>query len=548
MDTRPQSNVQHPLRPYSTSSVRPDDFSWHAPTPSRTPPSLRSPQSHGSTSSVNVDQLDHDYLVPSSSLLRAFLTSSFLSFTGVALVQPVEVGKTLAQVQWVPKAGVVEMLDTSANNTEQAQLDVIQDENEAEAYFADLSSVSQPAFQPPPPSSSGRLAPPSSIRPTDPSGYLSGNDLDLGELTRPEWVMPIVVQGGVWDMIKAIARWNGEGYRSLWKGQLTTFVYDTIATSLQPAFLSLLTLIFSPLSVPSFTSLPLIYSPRPLPLLLFTTFSHALTTFVLSPLDLVRTRVIVQSSQPSHRKYSGATPISTLRTILVEEGGFRTTYLHPNLLYPTLIESILKPLLHLSIPLVITRYLHIEPSTSPFLYATTELVLTSASLLVTIPFETIRKRLQLQSRAEFVRNGRVGGVGKPWRSCVELRPFPVHGIVECGWRILTEETGKLPPPKRRRRMSRKMSTPGSGGGGGGGGRAPEFKRSNSTTSQVVVEDLDEDEDVGPAEANGGSAAGGLRQLYRGLSMGVGANVVIFLVGILAGGNAGSGSNGGWAEM
>lgn len=39
-------------------------------------------------------------------MLRAFVTSSLLSFTGTALVMPFEVGKTLAQVQWVPKDGV----------------------------------------------------------------------------------------------------------------------------------------------------------------------------------------------------------------------------------------------------------------------------------------------------------------------------------------------------------------------------------------------------------------------------------------------------------
>lgn len=36
---------------------------------------------------------------------------------------------------------------------------------------------------------------------------------------KPEWIMPVVVQGGVWDMIKTVGRWKGEGWASLWKGK-----------------------------------------------------------------------------------------------------------------------------------------------------------------------------------------------------------------------------------------------------------------------------------------------------------------------------------------
>jgi len=47
---------------------------------------------------------------------------------------------------------------------------------------------------------------------------------------------------------------------------------------------------------------------------------------------------------------------------------------------------------------------------------------------------------------------------------------------------------------------------------------------------------------------GGS--GGLRQLYRGLSMGLAANGVVYVLGLVAGGSgAGTGGGaGGWAEM
>ncbi|GAA6064455.1 hypothetical protein JCM10212_004439 [Sporobolomyces blumeae] len=547
MDSQPSAPTTHPLRPYSVS-VRPDDFAWSSstPTPPRpstsrsTPPSLRySPRDRYHDSLTDLDHLAND-LPSAGALVRAFVTSSLLSFTGVALVQPFEVGKTLAQVQWVPKDGVDLLVEEPELDRDgDRDQDVVENESEAEAYFQDLSSVSQPGFAPPTAtSSSSYLAPPP--RPTDPAGYLShrgasGTDVAV----RPEWVMPIVVQGGVWDMIKAVGKWKGEGWASLWKGQVATFIYDTISTTLQPTLLSCLTLVFLPAS--SFSSLPLIYSPRPLPLLFFSTLSHTLTTVFLSPLDLVRTRLIVQSSQPAHRKYSN--PISALRTICLEEGGLSTCYLHPNLLWPTVIEGVVRPLLHLATPLIITRYLHLEPSSSPLSFALSEFVLSSASLLVTIPLETIRKRLQIQSRAEFVRAGRAGGVGKPWRSSVEVRPMPYRGMVECLYRILTEETGKI--PRRRRPLRRRSSaapppreTPDLSGAA-----APSpspFFNDADPFSTLAAEPK---EDLGIV---GLGASGGLRQLYRGLGMGLGANAVVFLLGLVAGGGNAGGS--GWAEM
>ncbi|GAA5911373.1 hypothetical protein JCM6882_002359 [Rhodosporidiobolus microsporus] len=512
MDSQPAAPASHPLRPYSVSP-KADDWSWSAQLPSSsdstprptasssTPPSLRMPTANRYESSVGDLEETATGMPNAGSLLRAFVSSSLLSFTGVAMVQPFEVGKTLAQVQWVPKDGLEPFIGYDMSELEEESVN-IEDENEAEAYFEDLQNVAQPSFKPP------TQVPP---RPTSPSGYLQRSgvgDEALG--TKPEWIMPIVVQGGVWDMIKAVGRWKGEGWASLWKGQLTSCVLDGLSTAVQPVVLSALSVAFLPAS---FSSLPLIYSPRPGPLLILSTISHTLTTIAVSPLDLVRTRLIVQSAQPQHRKYKN--PVSAVTTIVEEEGGLWNTYFHPNLFFPALLEGILRPLIHLSTPLLITRYLHLEPSSSPLTFGLAELLLSTAGLLITIPIETVRKRLQIQSRAEFVRAGRAGGVGRPWRTCVETRPVPYAGIVEAVYRILTEETGKIPRRRRGRR------------------------RSSAAANVALAED--DKEDLATA---GLGASGGLRQLYRGFGMGVGANVVVFLLGLVAGGDESSG----WAEM
>ncbi|KAK4049732.1 hypothetical protein OIO90_005313 [Microbotryomycetes sp. JL221] len=531
MDTTP-SHTSHPLRPYavvpeltsdwtlgsssgsvsagpssarsygststsSSSSSRPSSFDARAP-PAR--------NRYESTSLIgDLDASARDSNGNGGAMLRAFVTSSLLRFSGTALVMPFEVGKTLAQVQWVPKEGLNPLVWDFDEEMREEAVD-LEDEAEAESYFADLDNISnKQAF----PARDYETAP----RPTSPSGYLlrpGVKDDQLG--TKPEWVMPIVVQGGVWDMIRAIGRWKGEGWASLWKGQLTTFMLDVVSTAIQPLVLTTLSFAFLPSS--PLASLPLIYSPRPMPLLLLSTLSHAITSIAVSPLDLVRTRLIVQSAQPTHRKYSG--PVDAIATILREEGGLWTTYFHPNLFIPTLLESVLRPLICISTPLIISRYLFIEPSTSPLSFSLAEFVMGTAGLLVTVPLETIRKRLQIQSRADFVRAGRAGGTGKAWRTCVETRPAPYVGVVECAYRIVTEETGRI--PRRTRRPSRGPPTPG-----------------------VRPEPEGPREDLGPMGLGVGS---GLTQLYRGFGMGVGANLCVFLLSLLAGGTETSG----WAEL
>ncbi|KAK4052153.1 hypothetical protein OIV83_002448 [Microbotryomycetes sp. JL201] len=516
MDSAP-SHTTHPLRPYASVPELTTDWTLGQP-PARAADSARQPHSLGNAPRNRYESSVSDFDAAGSgtgagassteagAMLRAFVTSSLLRFSGTALVMPFEVGKTLAQVQWVPKEGLNPLLWDYDDELREEAVE-LEDEAEAESYFADLDGAGRPSFAPP---TGEDVAP----RPTSPSGYLlrSGvKDERFG--TKPEWVMPIVVQGGVWDMIRTVGKWKGEGWASLWKGQMTTFIVDVLTTTIQPIILSALTFAFLPSS--PLASLPLIYSPRPIPLLVLSTMSHALTMIAVSPLDLVRTRLIVQSAQPPHRKYSG--PFEALGTIFKEEGGLWNTYFHPNLIIPTILESVLRPLICISTPLVISRYLSIEPSSSPITFSLAEFVLGTAGLLVTVPIETVRKRLQIQSRAEFVRGGRAGGTGRAWRTCVETRPAPYVGVVECAYRIVTEETGRI-PRRTRRPSSRGPSTPGVK-------PTPEAHR----------------EDLGPVGLGVGS---GLSQLYRGFGMGVGANLCVFLLSLLAGGTESSG----WAEL
>jgi len=116
-------------------------------------------------------------------------------------------------------------------------------------------------------------------------------------------------------------------------------------------------------------------------------------------------------------------------------------------------------------------------------------------LIIVMPFETIRRRLQVQAR----------GIAKPIKSCVESRPVPYNGVVDAFWRIITEERSNL----------------------------PERWKGNGKEKDVVV------------MKESWWRSMGVEQLYRGFGMRLSASSVVFLLGIL---NGGFDTDSGWAEL
>ena len=224
--------------------------------------------------------------------------------------------------------------------------------------------------------------------------------------------------------------------------------------------------------------------------------SHLLTGIILSPLDLVRTRLIAQSSLPRHRTYTG--PLNALVQILQHEGGLGGLYLHPHLLIPAALDNAARPFVNLVLPSLLATQLGVDRDSHPIIWTATELVAGCLSSLITTPIETVRRRLQVQTR----------GTGN-FKPCVETRPRPYHGVVDTVWRILTEERSDTPRSSRKTR-----------------GKGKE-RESNE------VED------------EGWVTFGGIGQLYHGLGMNMGAVFVVSLLTALAGGQE---AESGWAEL
>lgn len=289
-------------------------------------------------------------------------------------------------------------------------------------------------------------------------------------------------------------------------GTLTTCAIEIVTAGVQPVVLSALQSLVSDF-IPSLSEPVDPASPS----ILLPVASQIITGFIVSPLDLVRTRLIVQSSHPRYRTYSG--PIDALRQILTHEGGLKGIYLHPHLLIPTLLDCTCRAVLPLTLPRIVASYIgiggRIMPETNMLLWAMAQLLGASMGLLIMVPFETIRKRLQVQVR----------GTAKPIRGCVELRPAPYNGIVDVFWHILTEERSDLPLKRRRRRRA---STKGK-----------DRRPSTTAAEEPVLEN-----------GEGWLRNTGVGQLYRGLGLKLGATVFVFVLSIFSGDEA----DAGWAEL
>jgi fusion and transport protein UGO1 len=236
-------------------------------------------------------------------------------------------------------------------------------------------------------------------------------------------------------MIRRIRATPSEGLPALWKGQLVATAHALLSNLLQPHIHSAIYTAVPASGATLPLDFPLTALPHPGVPLAIQVASHAITQFILSPLEMVRTRLIAMP----HAHPSTPSSLTILRRAVADEGGLSGLYLAANLLIPTLLENTIRPLLTLSIPLIIERQFGISPDLAPITYSIADLGLNITALLFTLPIETVRRRLQLQGR----------NPDRKIRSVVRLRDRPYTGVVEAMWRIVTEETAA----PRKRRMS-----------------------------------------------------------------------------------------------
>lgn len=118
----------------------------------------------------------------------------------------------------------------------------------------------------------------------DANGYIVRSSV-FDESTRPpHQIKPI--ETGVWQGIGRLMKQPHEGWRSLFKGQYTNWIYEISHLFLQPTLEGTLNDMFDLYD----DTIPLVHLDHVGPNLATLVASNLLVGFILSPLELIRTR------------------------------------------------------------------------------------------------------------------------------------------------------------------------------------------------------------------------------------------------------------------
>ncbi|KAI7860899.1 mitochondrial carrier domain-containing protein [Circinella umbellata] len=478
----------NPLRPYYTPGLHHQHNYTSLPSSDTIP---------GHTPQIFID--DDDQGIPLKSTTTKFTSFAAFKYFMTMCTSPFEVGTTLLQVQYAPHESVevfgshetliLEEEEETINNTR--PLDYITSSSDEEGgFFGNRPQQQQQHHhhnhqQETSSQWSGR----SKVRRS--RSILSNNETRsvYDDQSRPTYQMA-PMDGGVLDILGRIMKQPTEGWKSLFKGQRVTWIYEMLWGFLQPGFESSLNDVFGLYD----DTIPLMHLEKIAPNLITIVVSHIVVGVLLSPLEIIRTRLIVQSASPSNSKYKGI--IHAFRTMCREEGGIRAIYLSHNLL-PTLLYHTVRPLLASSIPIVIDRTLGISAQDSPVLYGAAELTLRTLGLVITLPLETIRKRLHCCQ---------VPNKEQRFETTVAIRPVPYKGVLDALYKIMKEEGTK----EKRTKQQQKQ-------------------RHSSSLSETSS---DSEDDFLPQKSsrnnNNSSSAWGIRGLYKGFSMQLAANGMAFV--------------------
>ncbi|KAG0004120.1 hypothetical protein BGZ79_010245 [Entomortierella chlamydospora] len=429
----PNLNGQNPLRPFYGSPLDSPLQSFYQQNPA----------------------LDYGADAPeNTSALEATMDSfkfGLIKYLKLAVDAPFDSALTLLQVQYMPNQESVKANGDDDDNDSPAEQERRDEEfrreqeaAEEEEFFTNecgsggyySSNTYNTNHFPTPRSGANKLDPNSAVfkerKEFDQSGYLIRTDV-YDDDSRPSFQLA-PIEGGVWQVNKALFYHPTEGWTSPFKGHNASWFYEMLHLFAQPSLEASLNDAFGLYD----DTVPLVQMDSPGPNLATLVTSHLVTGFILSPLELVRTRLVVQSSDPKQRKYSSI--FNCISTIIYEEG-FTALWGGVNVV-PTILYHTISPLLTNSVPLIIERILGISPEDSPFSYEVAELCLEILDLLIRLPIETVRKRLQIQIQAKIP--------GKRYETVVETRKRPYAGFVDCVYRIIREEGG----PRRKRRSKK----------------------------------------------------------------------------------------------
>ncbi|SPQ21519.1 2c9d48e6-fa8f-425b-ae70-cdda432ed5d3 [Thermothielavioides terrestris] len=326
-----------------------------------------------------------DYIAePSPSVVQTvkeLLDELLWKYTSVLMAQPFEVAKTIMQVRVQDDPGGLAAAAEAAEKARQRQASQrIHAYDDQDAQFDSDSDLDESAFftsnQPRTPSPTlsrsrnprhpGAQSPRQSARPV-PAYQLA--------IRSPDSVLEVIAQV-----------WQKEGAWGVWKGSNATFIYSVLQSLLENWSRSLLSALFN---VPDIgvkndmDRLVDLASPYPWASLFVAAAAAVTTSLILSPLDLVRTCLVIT---PTTSRLPRRT-LAALRSL--------PSYLCPRaLVAPTVLHALVHPLLTLSTPLVLRSHFLLDRELAPTTFSAARFCASTVALLLKLPLETVLRRGQ----------------------------------------------------------------------------------------------------------------------------------------------------------
>lgn len=298
-------------------------------------------------------------------------------YTSVLMAQPFEVAKTVLQVRTQDD---LELLETGASSSQPTRPKITSPRESLYDQYPESDSDDEPSYftsnapyQTPTPSSRAQKRRTSSTDVPKPAGVpeLPPHQLNI---KRPDSILEVIAQ-----------LWSKESAWGVWKGSNATFLYTVLQSLMENWSRSLLSALFN---VPDLgvkddvDKLVDIASPYPWASLCVAAAAAVATGLALAPLDIVRTRLVLTSTSSGRRR-----TMSTLRAL--------PSWLCPSsLIAPTILHSLVHPVLTLSTPLVLRSQFLIDKQLSPTTFSVAKFCTSCASLFVKLPLETVLRRGQ----------------------------------------------------------------------------------------------------------------------------------------------------------
>ncbi|KAH7033549.1 mitochondrial carrier domain-containing protein [Microdochium trichocladiopsis] len=459
----------NPLRPYYIPPTIGEQT--EKALPSR-PPTVAPSGGHPSTRYANkardiVQDIDYQSYLDDSSpstfqSAKNLVDELLWKYTSVLMSQPFEVAKTILQIRLQDDLGGLSPRPVAPSRTTSAASGLISpphssvwdQDPETDSDPDEVAYFTSNAPMTPTPQSRNRRR-----RQSASSNAQSEMNQSITEsphqlsIKRPDSIFEVISQ-----------LWSKEAAWGVWKGTNATFLYTVLQSLLENWSRSLLSAL---LNVPDLglkddvDRLVDVASPYPWLSLGVAAAAAVATGLALAPLDLVRTRLIVTGTSRGTRR--------TLKTL----EALPSWTVEPALVAPTVLNSLVHPILTLSTPLVLRSQFLIDRDLSPTTFSVARFFTSCTSLFVKLPLETVLRRGQVQvlSSQEHLRAMDEAGSLEPI-----VTPGPYNGVVGTMYTIVKEEGSRavvIPPPPsaknggRHKRGKSKAAASATGAAAGG---------------------------------------------------------------------------------